>query len=152
MFLVGLAFTFFLYLLTTFISQIITPVDIENLTNHFLTLITISKDEIKVDGMFCESGTLIGPESQIRRQGSDIQTYFANFCQLPNVRVLQKKYNTTHIQGDVYLNTAFVLWMWDGLQKPVMARMSFVFQGKKIFHLYSSVLPEFTKNFEEDDD
>lgn len=129
--------------MTSLISQIITPNDIENLTTEFLRLVAVSKDGAKVNDMFCEDGTLIGPDSSIKHKGTEIQTYFTNFSNIPNLRVLKKNYKITHVQGDVFLNTAFVLWMWDGLETPLLARMSFVFKRKNIFHLNSSVLPEF---------
>ena len=41
---------------------------------------------------------------------------------------------------NVYINTAFVTWKWDGLDEPIIARMSFILRNNCIYQLHSSAL------------
>ena len=131
MILLGLTFAVFLLLVATYISQITTPNDIENLSNDFLRLVSVEKDFGKVQKMFCENGTIFGPKFF---DTLNLKSFFHN--ELTNLCIIAKKFSVVHVQGDVFLNQAKVSWMWDGLQVPVETNMSFLFKGKKIFHLH----------------
>lgn len=83
--------------------------------------------------------------SQIERKGEDIKLYFDYFANLPNIRVMDKKYQVLEIEPDVWVNNAFVTWMWDGLENPITARMTFVVKDNCIYELHSSELPKENK-------
>lgn len=91
--------------------------------------------------MFCRDGVLIGTVSQVRRTGEDIQKYFEYFARKPGLSVLDKKYSISRVDDNVTVNDAFITWTWNGLEDPLVARMTFVFKGKCIFELHSSALP-----------
>ena len=114
---------------------------IEKLTDKWINNV-ISNKPVDVANMFCNDGSLVGTVSREKRKGNDIKLYFDYFANLPNIKVLSKKYNISKIKDDVYINTAFIDWMWDGLENPVTARMSFTFRDNCIFQLHSSALPE----------
>ena len=101
-----------------------------------------SNNPAEVSKLFCKDAVLIGTVSQIERKGDDIHRYFEYFTNLPNIRVLSKKHSVTTIDPDVQVNNAFVTWSWDGLEKPMVARMTFVVKNKCIFELHSSELPK----------
>jgi len=101
-----------------------------------------SNNPDEVYKLFCRDAVLMGTVSQVERKGEDILHYFEYFANLPNIRVLAKKYSVTAIEPDVQVNNAFVTWTWDGLEKPVVARMTFVVKNKCIFELHSSELPK----------
>ena len=84
--------------------------------------------------------------SQVKRRGQDIKKYFDYFAKLPGIQVINKKYNISKITSNVYLNTAFITWSWDGLEEPITARMTFIFRDKCIFQLHSSALPDLNKD------
>lgn len=92
--------------------------------------------------LFCKNGNLIGKISQVKRKGYDIKTYFDYFAKLPGIKIIKKNYNISQVSSNVFINTAFITWKWDGLEEPIIARMSFVYHNKCIFQLHSSVLPE----------
>jgi hypothetical protein len=114
------------------------------LTDHFLNLV-VSHDPEGVANLFCSEGNLIGTVSRIERTGEDIRLYFEYFANLPNIRVMNKKYIVHEIENDVWINNAFVTWMWDGLEKPITARMTFVVKDNCIYELHSSELPKENK-------
>ena len=95
----------------------------------------------RVASLFCRDGVLLGTVSQIQRKGEDIERYFNYFAKLPNIHVLSKQHNVSRIEPDVQINNAVVTWTWDGLEKPVVARMTFVVKNSCIFELHSSELP-----------
>ena len=72
----------------------------------------------------------------------DIKLYFDFFVKLPGIKVISRHYNISKVTSNVYLNTAFISWIWEGLERPIIARMSFVFRDNCIFQLHSSKLPE----------
>ena len=116
--------------------------DITTLTDNWIKAVTVEHNPEAISKLFCPDGNLVGTVSQIKRQGKDIKRYFEFFSKLPGIRVVKRQYNISKITNNVYLNTAFVTWMWDGLEKPIIARMTFIFRGKCIFQLHSSALPE----------
>ena len=108
---------------------------------QFLNLVT-THDPEGVANLFCPKGVLLGTVSQIERTGEDIRRYFDYFANLPNIHVINKKYNVLEIEPDVWVNNAFVTWMWKGLEKPITARMTFVVKDNCIYELHSSELPK----------
>ena len=92
---------------------------------------------------------MVGTVSQIKRTGEDIKLYFDYFANLPGIKVVNRKYQITKVSDDVYINTAFITWYWDGLEAPVVARMTFIINNNCIFQLHSSVLPEVNKSLVE---
>ena len=120
--------------------------DISDATDNWINAVTIDHDPKKIANFFCNDGNLIGTVSQSKRKGNDIKLYFDYFAKKPGIKVVAKKYNISKVTSDVFINTAFITWNWDGLKRPIMARMTFVFRNCCIFQLHSSVLPELNEN------
>ncbi len=119
---------------------------IANITDKWIDNVTIKNDPNAVANMFCSDGNLVGTVSQVKRKGEDIKKYFDYFAKLPNIKVLSKKYNISQVDKNVFVNTAFIEWTWDGLASPIIARMTFLFRGTCIFQLHSSALPAVNEN------
>ena len=120
--------------------------DISLLTNNWINAVTVNKSPVEVASLFCPDGSLVGTVSQIKRTGKDIERYFDYFAKLPNLKVVSHKYNISRVTSDVYLNTAFITWMWEGLEEPIVARMTFLFRGSCIYQSHSSALPGVNEN------
>ncbi len=116
--------------------------NISNLTDQWIYNVTEINSPDAVTKMFCKNGNLVGTVSQIIREGPDIKKYFEYFTKLPDIKVINKKYNIVKVVDNIYINTAFITWNWEGLEKPIIARMTFLFKNKCIFQLHSSALPE----------
>ena len=116
--------------------------DISLLTDNWCNSVIIKHDPEAIANLFCPDGNLVGTVSQVKRKGLDIKRYFNYFAKLPNINIIDKKYNISKVTNDVFINTAFITWMWDGLEKPIVARMTFVFRNSCIFQLHSSALPD----------
>jgi len=119
-----------------------TKYDIIALTDQFIHSVTVSHDPQEVADLFCKDGSLVGTVSQIMREGSEIKLYFDYFAKLPDIQVIDKVYDIVQVTPDVFINTAFITWTWTGLEKPVIARMTFVVRNNCIFQLHSSKLPD----------
>jgi hypothetical protein len=120
--------------------------NIENLTDQWINAVTINNDPTEVANMFCSDGSLVGTVSREIRTRDDIKRYFDFFAKLPEIEVISKKYNISKVTSNVYLNTAFITWKWQGLDEPIVARMTFIFRDNCIFQLHSSSLPELNKD------
>jgi len=155
---IALGVLFVVLILTTFISSSssqspkaqptlkITSQKIANLTDLWIKKVTVEHDPTAISKLFCSDGNLVGTVSQIKRKGQDIRKYFDYFAKLPGIKVISKNYNISKVTSNVYLNTAFITWTWDGLDEPITARMTFLFRNKCIFQLHSSALPEMNKS------
>ena len=119
----------------------ITKSDIYDATDNWINAVTVNHDPDKIMKLFCKDGNLLGTVSQVKRKGKDIKLYFDYFAKLPNIKVISKRYDITKVTSNVFINTAFITWMWDGLEKPIIARMTFVFRDLCIYQLHSSALP-----------
>ena len=75
-----------------------------------------------------------------------IKKNFNYFAKLPGINVVSKKYNISKVTYNVYTNTAFITWTWDGLEQPITARMTFIYRNNCIFQLHSSKLPDLNKS------
>ena len=140
-----LGITIILILLLTFINNTIYSVnknDIKKLTDKWCHEVTINHNTTNIAKLFCKDATLLGTVSQIKRRGYDIKNYFNYFAKLPNIKIISKEYNISKITSNVYVNSAFISWHWDGLKNPIIARMTFIYRNKCIFQLHSSGLPE----------
>ena len=120
--------------------------EIGQLTDLWIKNVTEENNPDTIAKMFCKDGNLVGTVSQKKRQGDDIKKYFDYFAKLPEIKVVDKKYNISEIEPNVYVNTAFITWQWKGLEKPIVARMTFIFRNKCIFQLHSSALPEINQD------
>jgi|TARA_B110000495_G_C22869110_1_gene506781 hypothetical protein len=120
--------------------------EIAHLTDLWIQEVTEKNNPEAIGKLFCTDGNLVGTVSQIKRKGEDIKRYFDYFAKLPGIKVVSKKYNISKIVDNVYLNTAFITWSWEGLEKPITARMTFIYRNKCIFQLHSSALPELNKD------
>tara|TARA_R110002074_G_scaffold36548_2_gene99460 strand:+ start:1420 stop:1899 length:480 start_codon:yes stop_codon:yes gene_type:complete len=127
-------------------ASVPTKNDISTLTDNWIKAVTVKHCPVTIANMFCPDGNLVGTVSQKKRKGADIQRYFDYFAKLPNIHVVARQYNISRVTSDVYLNTAFITWMWEGLDEPIVARMTFVFRGSCIFQLHSSALPELNES------
>jgi hypothetical protein len=120
--------------------------EITKLTDAWIKEVTVNHNPDAISKLFCSDGNLVGTVSQVKRRGQDIKKYFDYFAKLPGIQVINKKYNISKITSNVYLNTAFITWSWDGLEEPITARMTFIFRDKCIFQLHSSALPDLNKD------
>jgi hypothetical protein len=122
--------------------HVINTTTISKLTDKWCKEVVVNHDPVAIYQLFCKDGNLVGTVSQKKRKGKDIKLYFDYFAKLPNIKIISKKYNISKVTSDVYINTAFIKWLWDGIDEPITARMTFVFKGKCIFQLHSSALPD----------
>jgi len=120
--------------------------NIETLTDNWIKKVTMDNDPNGIADLFCSDGNLVGTVSQIIRTKTDIRKYFEYFAKLPGIKVISRKYHVSKISGNVYLNTAFITWYWNGLEQPIVARMTFIYRDNCIYQLHSSVLPEQNTN------
>jgi hypothetical protein len=116
--------------------------EITKLTDAWIKEVTVNHNPDAISKLFCSDGNLVGTVSQVKRRGQDIKKYFDYFAKLPEIKVVNKKYNISQVSKDVYVNTAFITWTWKGLKKPIVARMTFTFRKNCIFQLHSSALPD----------
>ena len=119
---------------------------VSNLTDNWIEAVTVNKDPQEIYNLFCSDGNLVGTVSQNKRTGEDIKKYFNYFAKLPGLEVVDKKYNISKVTNNVYLNTAFITWKWEGLGEPIIARMTFLFRDNCIFQLHSSALPDLNED------
>lgn len=122
---------------------------ISNLTDKWINAVTVNKDPTEIYDLFCSDGNLVGTVSQKKRIGEDIKKYFNYFAKLPDLQVVEKEYNISRVTSNVYLNTAFITWKWDGLDEPITARMTFLYRDTCIFQLHSSALPDLNEDLVE---
>ena len=135
-----------IYFLYNNYYNLLTHQDISMLTDKWIYEVTVNHNPENIQNLFCKDGSLVGTVSKVIRTGYDIKFYFNYFAKLPGIKVINKKYNIMKITNNVFLNTAFITWSWDGLEQPITARMTFIYRDKCIFQLHSSVLPEINKN------
>ena len=135
-----------IYFLYNNYYNLITHQDISLLTDKWIYEVTVNHSPENIQTLFCKDGSLVGTVSKVIRTGYDIKFYFNYFAKIPGIKVLNKKYEIMKTTNNVFLNTAFITWSWDGLEQPITARMTFIFRDKCIFQLHSSVLPEINKN------
>jgi hypothetical protein len=144
---IGIASMFVVLSLSIFHSKNdMSSAEIKRLTDLWINEVTKKHNPEDISKLFCADGNLVGTVSQIKRKGDDIKKYFEYFSKLPGITVISKKYNISKIVDNVYLNTAFIKWTWDGLETPITARMTFIFRNKCIFQLHSSALPDLNKD------
>ena len=136
---IGIVLSILMYRLFT---PELTKDKVSDLTDDWIYEVVVNHNPQKVANLFCKDGNLVGTVSQTIRRDGDIKKYFDYFAKLPGIKVLSKTYNIDKISRNVYLNTAFIEWTWDGLAEPLTARMSFLYKNKCIFQLHSSSLPE----------
>ena len=120
--------------------------NIEKLTDNWIEMVTIENNPTKVAELFCSDGSLVGTVSKEIRTKENIKAYFNFFAKLPGIKVISRTYNISKISSNVYTNTAFITWNWDGLNEHIIARMTFIFRGNCIFQLHSSALPELNED------
>ena len=101
--------------------------EIGQLTDLWIKNVTEKNDPETIAKMFCNDGNLVGTVSQVKRQGDDIKKYFDYFAKLPEIYVVDKKYNISEVEQNVFVNTAIITWKWKGLENPIVARMTFIF-------------------------
>ena len=141
-----IVYIFLVFLVLYFVVTRSSKESVANLTDNWINAVTVNNNPQEIASLFCDDGNLVGTVSQTIRTGPAIEQYFKYFAKLPGIKVLDKKYNISKVSGNVYLNTAFITWTWEGLDEPIVARMSFLFRGSCIFQLHSSGLPEVNKS------
>jgi hypothetical protein len=134
-------FLFVLLIIAVAVAHVTRTHEAERLTERFLNAVQ-NADSETVAGLFCDNAVLLGTVSQVERRGKDIKKYFDYFCKLPNIRALTVNHKIADLEPDIYVNNAVIQWSWDGLEKPITARMSFVVNNGCIFELHSSALPK----------
>jgi len=120
------------------------PANIGKLTDNWIKTVTVDKDPDKIFDLFASDGILLGTVSKITRSDRNIKKYFDYFAKLPELKVVNKKYDIVKITDNVFMNIAYITWTWKG-QEPLVANMVFIFRGDKIFYLNSSTLPDINK-------
>ena len=137
-----------LYIIYTLYRLYISPSknDIAKLTDQWIHEVTVNNDPDRLFKLFCKDGNLVGTVSKEKREKIDIKKYFDYFAKLPNIEVISSNYNISKVTDNVYINTAFVTWKWDGLDEPIVARMTFVYRNNCIFQLHSSALPDLNED------
>lgn len=123
---------------------------VAKLTNEWIRLVTEKKDPDEIYKLFCGDGILVGTVSQVERKGENIKKYFDYFAKLPELEVIDKKFSISEVDKNVYVNNAWITWNWKGLEKPIVARMTFIFKETEkkwcLFELHSSALPDLNKD------
>ena len=139
-------FCIIIYFLYNNYYNLLTNQDITMITDKWIYEVTVNHSPENIQTLFCKDGSLVGTVSKVIRTGYDIKFYFNYFAKLPGIKVINKKYNIMKITNNVFVNTAFITWSWNGLEQPITARMTFIFRDKCIFQLHSSALPEINNN------
>ena len=104
---------------------------IAEFTDEWIQKVAVDNDPQAVEQLFCSDGRFVGTIKKVKIDGDAIENYFEYFAKLPGVKVVSKKYDIQRLTSDVYINNAFVTWAWDGLEKPVTQRMSFIFRTRR---------------------
>jgi hypothetical protein len=112
------------------------------LTDKWIKEVTINRNPTAVANLFCKDATLVATVSTKLRKGKQIKEYFKFFTSLPGIKVLNREYNISKINNNYFINTAMITWYWEGLDKPLVVRMSFVYKNDCIFQLHASAMPE----------
>lgn len=123
----------------------VTKENIKELTDKWCDLVTECNNSEEITKMFSHNGNLIETSSNVKCKHRDIKLYFDYFVNLPNIQILSKEYNIYKVTDNVFINSALITWQWDGLEKPVVARITFIFRDRKIFQCHSSNLLELNK-------
>ena len=106
------------------------------LTDKWIKEVTINRNPRAVAKLFCKDLTLVATVSTKLRKGKQIEEYFNFFTNLPGIKVLNRKYNLSKIYNNYFINTALITWYWEGLDEPLVVRMSFIFKNDCIFQLH----------------
>ena len=67
-------------------------------------------------------------EVTINRNPRAVANLFCDDATLPGIKVLNRKYNLSKISNNYFINTALITWYWEGLDEPLVVRMSFYIQ------------------------
>ena len=113
--------------------------DISKLTDEWIKEVTVNHDSDAVAKLFCSDGTLV---TRVPHHDKDIKLYFDYFAHLPGIHVISKQYNVSKLAPNVFVNTAFIKWKWNGVYDPINMRMIFVYNGRCIYKLHASKMPE----------
>lgn len=116
----------------------------EKIVNKWINAVE-SQNPKTISSLFCDDAVLTGTVSRQLRSGKSIKRYFDYFAKLPNIHVVSRKYNIQVLGNNICIVNGLIEWMWDGLNKPIIARMTFVIQGNCIVNLHSSKLPQINK-------
>ena len=119
-----------------------------DLLTTWINAVTKDNNPEKVANLFCNDGFLWGTVAQNQRTGyAAIKGYFDYFAKLPEIKVINRNDNIRKISNNVYQNNATLVWQWKGLNKPITARMTFLYNKNSngdwcISSLHSSALPD----------
>ena len=124
---------------------------VKNATDDWILEVVVHQNPKNISNMFCKDGILWGTVSRIIRDTKpSIKEYFEYFANKKGIKVLNQEYNIKKVSNDVYINNAYVTWTWDGISKPITARMTFIFKKELgnmcISQLHSSALPKRNEN------
>ena len=78
------------------------------LTDKWIKEVTINRNPRDVANLFCEDATLVATVSTKLRKGKQIEEYFNFFTSLPEIKVLNRKYNLSKINNNYFINTALI--------------------------------------------
>jgi hypothetical protein len=114
--------------------------DISKLTDLWIKEVTVNHNSDEVSKLFCSDGILIIQGAQYKDK--DIKAYFDYFVNLPKLQVISKQYNISKLAPNVYVNTAYIKWKWNGVYDSINMKMIFVYNGKCIYKLNAPKMPE----------
>jgi ketosteroid isomerase-like protein len=132
--------------------------DVEQVTSAWMNAVVNKSDSQAVANLFCEDGILVATAGvglrfqtasedgwgQPKPEGTTIKSYFDWFATLPEQAVTASHNNIAKITETVWVNNAWVNWVWTG-NPDLTARMTFIVHvaptGACIFELHSSQLP-----------
>eukprot|EP00929_Paragymnodinium_shiwhaense_P059512 TRINITY_DN297_c0_g1_i3.p1 TRINITY_DN297_c0_g1~~TRINITY_DN297_c0_g1_i3.p1 ORF type:complete len:358 (+),score=73.86 TRINITY_DN297_c0_g1_i3:145-1218(+) len=131
----------------------------EAITAAWMAAVVNESNPEKVDSLFCDDGLLVATAAigirakinstdgwgQPKAQSDTIKSYFEWFARLPGQDITKFHNNVARVTEDIWVNNAFVNWVWEG-NPGLVARMTFIIrsgpQGACIFELHSSQLPD----------
>jgi len=118
----------------------IREIDISKLTDSWIKEVAVNHDSGAAAKLFCSDGTLI--TRSMSYKDTDIKSYLDYFVHLPGLRVISTQYNVSKLTPNVFINTAYIKWKWNGLYDPIHMRMVFVYNGSCIYKLNAQKMPE----------
>eukprot|EP00929_Paragymnodinium_shiwhaense_P075318 TRINITY_DN384_c0_g1_i1.p1 TRINITY_DN384_c0_g1~~TRINITY_DN384_c0_g1_i1.p1 ORF type:complete len:370 (-),score=64.83 TRINITY_DN384_c0_g1_i1:447-1556(-) len=133
---------------------------VASLTSEWMTAVVNESDPMKVTSLFCDDGILLPTAAkglrlqrrsvdgwgEPKEEGFNIRSYFDWFVKLPGQAITKYQANFAKVNEDVWINNAWVNWVWDG-NPGLVARMTFIIRptpkGPCIIELHSSRVPNF---------
>lgn len=124
-------------LFSIFIFDKINENGVTELTNKFFSNV-VNKNSNEIANLFCNDTVLVGSIIGNKTIKQNIEEHFAS---LPNITIIEKKFDIKKLSFNVYINNAVIKLSADNLSEPATIRMTFIIRGNCILQLHSSGLP-----------